>query len=74
MLLKLRSSLARALHIHVEAGEVDDADLIRRTVRLLAGLEHFGPGFAIFQLDLLADQLDDLAFVAAANVRPGAAR
>ena len=43
---------AGAVHVHVEAGQVDHADLVRLAVGLAADVEDLAAGLAVLQLDL----------------------
>ena len=60
-LLIIRIAAADGVHVHVEAGQFDHADLIGRAVGLFPDVENFALRFAVLQFDLLAHELDDLA-------------
>ena len=64
--LVVRQTQASSFHVHVEARQVDEADLIGLAVADL--LDHFAPGFALFQFDLSAgDVVDHLLGLAVRN-------
>ena len=45
--LEVLDPAAGAFHVHVEAGQVDDADLVRLAVGLAPGVEYLAVGFAV---------------------------
>ena len=51
---------SRRLHVHVETGQVNDADLVGLPVGLAAGVEDLALGLAFLQLDLGAGDADGL--------------
>ena len=80
-----RQAQAGAVHVHVEARQLDHADAVRLAVRLGAALDDLAAGFAVLELDAVAGdgvglaarlvgridfQADDRAPLAADLLRP----